>query len=224
MFSEQQVAEVREYFSVFNPAPSVELDNQNTDEEAYILIEGGGLSIGRLPHDWPMLGGGSIPGHKYVVFNHEGEESALWHRHLSEAVEEAMKVYAEKLFRRVNDRIVTNALAEEYFSVFNPAPSVELDNQNTDEEAYILIEGGGLSIGRLPHDWPMLGGGSIPGHKYVVFNRWGEESALWHRHLSEAVEEAMKAYAEKLFRRVNDRIVTNALAEEYLAGKHGRKE
>ncbi len=107
MLTDADVAEVREYFGVFNPVPAVALDEkQNTADEAYILIEGGGLSIGK--HDVGRLG--SV----YRVYDHEGDDDGITHFNLPAAVKAAMGYYAAELFRRVNDRLATAAQAAEF--------------------------------------------------------------------------------------------------------------
>lgn len=113
MFNQQDRDTVQQYFNVFNPAPPVTIDaGQNTNDEAYLLIEGGGLSIGRHVEDVPALGG-NRPGVRFRVYNHEGEDDGQVYTHLDAAVGVAMMAYARELFRRVNDKIVTEALAQE---------------------------------------------------------------------------------------------------------------
>jgi hypothetical protein len=113
MNMEHWVAEVVEYFSVFQPPPSVALDAW---DPSLILIEGGGLSIGVREVTTQTLGK-SVRAPRFFVYDNEGEELGPWPAgspQLARAVETAMKFYATVLFRRVNDRIATRHQAEEY--------------------------------------------------------------------------------------------------------------
>jgi hypothetical protein len=116
MLTEQDRDEVRQYFAVFTPTPGVELDaSQHTNEESYLLIEGGGLSIGKILVDVPSLAtGGKVKAHRYFVYNHEGEDDGGQYTGLGFAVKQAMLAYAAELYRRVEDRIVTAAQAAEW--------------------------------------------------------------------------------------------------------------
>jgi len=116
MLTERDRDEVRQHFAVFNPTPSVEFDaSQHTDEESYLLIEGGGLSIGKILVDVPNLSEArKVKAHRYFVYNHEGEDDGGQYTALGFAVKQAVVAYAAELFRRVEDRIVTAAQAEEW--------------------------------------------------------------------------------------------------------------
>lgn len=106
MLTEQDEEIVKKYFSVFTPMPSVYLDSAaRHEDESYILIEGGGLSVGKF------LDGAGRP--YYTVHNEEGDEVHKDVR-LDGAVKEAMLRYTKELFRRTADKYATAEMAEEY--------------------------------------------------------------------------------------------------------------
>lgn len=114
MFNHKDVEYVASYFKVFHgvqscngtltDGPSITLMTPHHDE-SYILIENGGLSIGKF------FDAAGRP--YYTVHNHEGDE-VYKNVHLFQAVKEAMLRYTAELFRRMNDYHASTAMAEDF--------------------------------------------------------------------------------------------------------------
>ena len=116
MLTQNDVDYVASYFKVFHgvrscngtltDGPSVTLDmGARHEDESYILIEGGGLPIGKF------LDAAGRP--YYTVHNQDGDE-VYKDVHLFKAVKEAMLRYTGELFRRMSDYHAANAMAEDF--------------------------------------------------------------------------------------------------------------
>lgn len=108
-----------------------------------------------------------------------------------------------------------------YFGAFKDTPLIALDTQqNTADESYILIDNGGLSIGKhLRPAQAVVSKRFVPGYVFLVYNEHGEDDGQEYKYLDSAIKAAMQAYAAELFRRTNDKLATAAQAAEYAANK-----
>lgn len=116
MLTDTEVQIVGSYFRSFYPAPAVALDTkQNDADESYILIEGGGLSIGKhLVPAQQVISQRFVPGYVYRIYDETGSDDGTEYKDLGSAVKVAMIQYATEMFRRVNDQLATAAQAEDF--------------------------------------------------------------------------------------------------------------
>lgn len=115
MLTSDDMTTVARYFQAFKNTPVVSLDTrQNTAEESYVLIDNGGISIGKhLRPAQSVISKRFVPGYVYMVYNHEGEDDGTEYKDFASAIKAAMLAYAAEMFRRTNDDLAAAAQAEE---------------------------------------------------------------------------------------------------------------
>jgi hypothetical protein len=116
MFTSDDATTVSTYFAAFKNTPPVILDvGQNTAQEAYILIDGCGLSIGKhLRPAQQVISKRFVPGYVYLVYDHNGEDDGNEYKDFGSAIKAAMLAYAAEMFRRTNDQLATAAQAADF--------------------------------------------------------------------------------------------------------------
>lgn len=101
MLSLNDLNEVKTFFKNFNPSPTIDFDPfQHDEQESYILIDGGWLSIGKINN-------------QFTVHTPDGDIDST-HNNLTHATRRTMELFARELHRREDDRQATEALAKEY--------------------------------------------------------------------------------------------------------------